>query len=59
MRLDGPGVLTLQGELCLRDFGTFIDSLKNDEFVRVTDVRSDPVPRWPPLRWSRAVPVRS
>lgn len=37
-----PGVLTLQGELCLRDFGTFIDSLKNDEFVRVTDVRSDP-----------------
>ncbi|EJE54528.1 fused histidine kinase with GAF domain/response regulator receiver [Acidovorax sp. CF316] len=37
-----PGVLTLQGELCLRDFGTFIDALKNDEFVRVTDARNDP-----------------
>ena len=37
-----PGVQTLQGELKLRDFGNFIDTLKNDEFVRVTDARSDP-----------------
>ena len=36
-----PGVQTLQGSLCLRDFGTFVDELKRDEFVRVTDARLD------------------
>ena len=37
-----PGVETLTGVLPLRDYGTFIDSLKRGEFTVVGDVRTDP-----------------
>ena len=37
-----PGVASLQGQLNLRDYGSFVDSLKNDEFVSVNNVREDP-----------------
>ena len=37
-----PGVAPLQGLLHLRDFGSFIDDHKRDEFVAIDDVRADP-----------------
>ena len=37
-----PGVETLAGVTPLRDYGSFIDSLKNDEFIQIEDVRLDP-----------------
>lgn len=36
-----PGVESLAGVLHLRDYGSFIDSLKRDEFVNISDVRLD------------------
>ena len=36
-----PGVESLAGVLRLRDYGSFIDSLKRNEFVRIDDVRED------------------
>ena len=37
-----PGVETLAGVTKLRDYGSFIDSLKRDEFIHIADVRTDP-----------------
>jgi signal transduction histidine kinase len=37
-----PGVETLAGTLHLRDYGSFIDSLKANEFIEIADVRLDP-----------------
>lgn len=37
-----PGVETLAGVLSLRDYGTFIESLKRGEFTVIGDVRTDP-----------------
>ncbi len=37
-----PGVDTLAGVLKLRDYGSFIDSLKRGEFTVIRDVRLDP-----------------
>ena len=37
-----PGVASLQGHLNLREYGSFVDTLKHDEVVSVTDVRDDP-----------------
>ncbi len=37
-----PGCASLAGMLKLRDFGSFIDSLKQDEPVLIADVRLDP-----------------
>ncbi len=37
-----PGVATLAGMLNLREYGSFIDSLKNNEFIAISDVRADP-----------------
>ncbi len=37
-----PGVETLAGTLALRDYGSFIDSLKAGEFIAITDVDKDP-----------------
>ncbi|MGA2550277.1 MAG: ATP-binding protein [Burkholderiaceae bacterium] len=39
---NAPGVETLAGNLRLRDYGSFIDSLKRNEFISITDVRTDP-----------------
>jgi len=36
-----PGVETLAGVLSLRDYGSFIDSLKRGEFIVIDDVRTD------------------
>lgn len=36
-----PGIETLTGVLSLRDYGTFIDSLKRGEFTVIEDVRLD------------------
>ncbi len=36
-----PGVDSLAGITHLRDYGSFIDSLKNDEFIVIDDVRED------------------
>jgi signal transduction histidine kinase len=36
-----PGVETLAGDLRLRDYGSFIDSLRRDEFIAISDVRED------------------
>ncbi len=36
-----PGVETLAGTLSLRDYGSFIDSLKRGEFIVIDDVRTD------------------
>ncbi len=36
------GVESLRGVTPLRDYGTFIDSLKRDEFIAISDVRLDP-----------------
>ncbi len=37
-----PGVETLAGVVSLRDYGSFIDSLKRGEFIVIDDVRADP-----------------
>ena len=37
-----PGVESLAGATPLRGYGSFIDSLKRDEFVCIADVRDDP-----------------
>jgi PAS domain S-box-containing protein len=37
-----PGAETLAGVVSLRDYGSFIDSLKRSEFIVVNDVRADP-----------------
>ncbi|MEO8153033.1 MAG: ATP-binding protein [Rhizobacter sp.] len=37
-----PGVESLAGITKLRDYGSFIDSLKRDEFISIADVRDDP-----------------
>ena len=37
-----PGVETLAGVTRLRDYGSFIDSLKRNEFIAIADVRLDP-----------------
>ena len=39
---NAPGVGTLAGTLRLRDFGSFIDSLKRGEFIAIPDVEKDP-----------------
>jgi PAS domain S-box-containing protein len=36
-----PGVESLAGSLQLRDYGSFIDSLKRGEFIAISDVRED------------------
>ena|GEM_PF-1164014 len=37
-----PGVESLAGVTYLRDYGSFIDSLKKNEFIAIADVREDP-----------------
>ena len=37
-----PGVETLAGTLALRDYGSFVDSLKRGEFIAIADVEKDP-----------------
>ena len=37
-----PGVATLAGTTPLRDYGSFIDDLKRNEFIAIRDVRQDP-----------------
>jgi PAS domain S-box-containing protein len=37
-----PGVETLAGVLSLRDYGSFVDSLKRGEFTVIDDARADP-----------------
>lgn len=37
-----PGIETLAGVTPLRDYGSFIDSLKRNEFISIADVREDP-----------------
>ena len=39
---NAPGVETLAGTLRLRDYGSFIDSLKRGEFTAIPDVEKDP-----------------
>ena len=39
---NAPGVETLAGVLRLRDYGSFIESLKVNEFIAIADVRDDP-----------------
>ncbi len=39
---NAPGVETLAGVLRLRDYGSFIESLKDNEFIAIADVRDDP-----------------
>ena len=39
---NAPGVESLAGVLHLRDYGSFIESLKNNEFIAIADVRDDP-----------------
>lgn len=39
---NAPGVQTLSGVLQLRDFGSFIDDLKADKFISISDVDADP-----------------
>jgi PAS domain S-box-containing protein len=39
---NAPGVDTLAGVVHLREYGSFIDSLKRDEFISIADVRQDP-----------------
>ena len=36
-----PGVASLTGVLQLRDYGSFVDSLKRGEFISIADVRED------------------
>jgi signal transduction histidine kinase/CheY-like chemotaxis protein/PAS domain-containing protein len=36
-----PGVQSLAGVVKLREYGSFIDSLKRDEFIHIADVRLD------------------
>ncbi|WP_438396519.1 ATP-binding protein [Caballeronia sp. DA-9] len=36
------GIETLAGVTPLREYGSFIDSLKKNEFIRIADVREDP-----------------
>jgi signal transduction histidine kinase len=36
-----PGVQSLAGVVKLREYGSFIDSLKRDEFINIADVRLD------------------
>jgi GAF domain-containing protein len=38
---NAPGVETLAGVVHLREYGTFIDSLKANEFISIADVRAD------------------
>jgi hypothetical protein len=42
---NAPGVDTLAGVVHLRDYGSFIDSLKRNEFISIADVRLDPTHR--------------
>ncbi|GGH24320.1 hybrid sensor histidine kinase/response regulator [Alsobacter metallidurans] len=37
-----PGVESLVGVLSLREYGSFIESLKRGEFIAISDVRNDP-----------------
>ncbi|MCZ2497614.1 PAS domain-containing protein [Xylophilus sp. Kf1] len=37
-----PGVASRAGTLQLRDYGSFVEDLKRDEFVQVDDMRTDP-----------------
>ncbi|MDO9436609.1 response regulator [Hydrogenophaga sp.] len=37
-----PDIVSLAGVTQLRDYGSFIDSLKNNEFIAIEDVRDDP-----------------
>lgn len=37
-----PGVETLAGATHLREYGSFIDSLRRNEFIAISDVRLDP-----------------
>jgi PAS domain S-box-containing protein len=37
-----PGIETLAGATRLRDYGAFVDSLKQGEFIVIPDVREDP-----------------
>jgi signal transduction histidine kinase/CheY-like chemotaxis protein/PAS domain-containing protein len=39
---NAPGVETLAGVVHLREYGSFIDSLKGNEFISIADVRADP-----------------
>jgi len=39
---NAPGVESLAGVLRLRDYGSFIESLKDNEFIAIADVRDDP-----------------
>ena len=39
---NAPGVVPLQGEISLREYASFVDSLKRDEFVAIRDVFDDP-----------------
>ena len=50
------GVETLAGVTQLRDYGSFIDSLKRNEFIVIGDVRLDPrtATAAAALRWGRA-----
>jgi signal transduction histidine kinase len=38
---NAPGVESLAGELQLRDYGSFIESLKRNEFISIADVEKD------------------
>jgi hypothetical protein len=55
---NAPGVESLAGVLLLRDYGSFIDSLKRGEFIAILDVRKDDEPPSPPRRWKAAARVR-
>jgi PAS domain S-box-containing protein len=37
-----PGVESLAGETHLRAYGSFVDSLRRNEFIAISDVRADP-----------------
>ncbi|MDB5599532.1 MAG: hypothetical protein JWN71_1576 [Xanthobacteraceae bacterium] len=39
---NAPGIVALPGSLRLRDYGSFVDSLKRGEVVKIADVRNDP-----------------
>jgi PAS domain S-box-containing protein len=39
---NAPGVDSLAGIVKLREYGSFIDTLKRDEFIDIADVRTDP-----------------
>jgi hypothetical protein len=45
---NAPGVESLAGVLQLRDYGSFIESLKDNEFIAIADVRDDPRTRGGP-----------